>query len=488
MTIPPEPWATGVPGLDTLLCGGLSDNALVVVVGPTGAGKTVLATQILFHAVQQGLQVLILTAYAEGHSKLLEHLRPFAFFDEQVISRSLTLVSLPSMIGMNVDTAATTIMKTVRECEAGLVLIDGFQGLTDQIDDTTVLRRLLATIAAQLTYFKVTMLLTITGTAREEPTTTGLTSADIVLGLHYGLNGWQHSRRIEVLKQRGRAHLAGLHNYTIGDGGVTITPRLESYQPRPPQPRPTGRVPFQLAELDRILCGGPTAGTITLVVGAPGVGKTTLGLVWALVGTTPTTTSIFLNFEEQLPEVRAKASFLGLALDSALDAGTFTFLNLSPVELNPDEMAARLLDSITPTTQRVVIDNVRVVMQSLGSRASDYLAALVGHLYAAGVTTLVLVEIKPFAGLQFDVAETPLSLLSDNIVIVQQAAAQGAVRRILAVLKMRYSTYDSTLRELLIDEQGVRVLTPPQSAIGVLDAAADASGLTAPLMDPPTRT
>jgi circadian clock protein KaiC len=438
--------------------------------------------------VQQQTQVLVLTSYAEGHSKLLEHLRPFAFFDEEAISRLLTLVSLPPMIGMNVDTAAVTIMKTVRECEARLVLIDGFQGLTDQISDTTTLRRLLAALATQLTYFQVTMLLTITGTAREEPTTTGLTSADVVLGLHYELDGWQHRRRIEVLKQRGRAHLGGLHSYTITDQGVTITPRLESYAPQPPLPRPTGRVPFRLGELDRILGGGPTAGTITLVVGAPGVGKTTLGLAWALADVTPTATSVFLNFEEQLPEVRAKAAFLGLPLDAALDAGTFSLLHLSPVEMNPDEMAARLLDAITPTTQRVVIDNMRTVMQTLGERAHHYLAALVRHLYAAGVTTLVLVEIKPFAGLQFDVADTPLSLLSDNIIIVQQAAAQGAVRRILAVLKMRYSSYDSTLRELLIDEQGVRVLTPPQSASGVLDAAADASGLTAPTSELPTST
>ena len=480
MTIPAEPWATGVPGLDTLLCGGLSDNALVVVVGPTGAGKTVLASQILFHVVEQGQPVLILTAYAEGHSKLLDHLQPFAFFDEQVVSESLTLVSLPSMIGMNVDTAAATIMKTIRESEARIVLIDGFQGLTDQINDTTVLRRLLAALATQLTYFKVTMLLTITGTAREEPTTTGLTSADVVLGLHYGLNGWQHSRRIEVVKQRGRPHLAGLHSYSIDDSGITIMPRLESYTLAEAQPRPSGRVPFRLAELDHLLGGGPTAGTITLLVGAPGVGKTTLGLAWSLAAVTPTTTTVFLNFEEQLPEVRAKAEFLGLSLDSTLEAGTFTFLHLSPVELNPDEMAARLFAAITPTTQRVVIDNVRVVIQALGERANDYLAALVRNLYMAGVTTLVMVEIKPFAGFQFDVAETPLSLLADNIVIVQQTAAQGAVRRILAVLKMRYSAYDSTLRELLIDERGVRVLTPPQSAIGVLDAAAEASGLTAP--------
>jgi hypothetical protein len=50
----------------------------------------------------------------------------------------------------------------------------------------------------------------------------------------------------------------------------------------------------------------------------------------------------------------------------------------------------------------------------------------------------------------------------------------------LTVLKMRFSGFDSTLRELRIDEQGVHVLTPPESGVGVLDAAADASGLTAP--------
>jgi hypothetical protein len=73
-----------------------------------------------------------------------------------------------------------------------------------------------------------------------------------------------------------------------------------------------------------------------------------------------------------------------------------------------------------------------------------------------------------------------LAVLADNIMIVQQVAAQGALRRVLAVLKMRFSGYDATLRELVIDDQGVRVLPATQSAPGVLVAAADASGLTAP--------
>ncbi len=237
---------------------------------------------------------------------------------------------------------------------------------------------------------------------------------------------------------------------------------------------------FDLAELDRLMEGGLTAGTTTLLVGAPGVGKTTLGLVWALSGAEPTNTCVVLSFDERLPGLQVKAAFLGLPLQAALEAGACTFLQINPVQLNPDVVAERLLAVLTPTTRRVVIDNVGVLVQALGVRATDYLAALVNHLYAAGVTTLLL-EIKPFAGLQFDVATTPLSILADNIVIVQQVVAQGALHRVLAVLKMRFSGYDATLREFVIDEAGVHVLAPPQSTSAVLGAAAEASGLTAPL-------
>lgn len=486
MTTASEPFATGILGLDQLLSGGLSRHALVVVVGPTGAGKTVLASQILFHAVRQETRCLILTAYSEDHSKLLAHLHPFAFFTDAAVGDSLTLVSLPAMLGMDMTKAASTIVSTIRESGAQLVLIDGFQGIVEQVGDVTALRQTLASLATQLSYLKVTVLLTLTGAARAEPTATGLTSADVVLGLHYSLDGWQHRRHIEVLKQRGRAHLAGAHSYTITGNGITIFPRVETYVPTQVQPRPSGRVPFQLPELDQLLGGGLTAGTTTLLVGAPGVGKTTLGLVWALPTAPSSGSTIFLNFEEQLPEVHVKADFLGLPLASAMAAGTFIFLNHSPVELNPDELAVRLLGAITPSTQRVVIDNLRILEQALGARATNYLAALLRHLYAAGVSVLFLLEIKPFAGFHVDVVEMPVSLLAENVVIVQQVEAQGAIRRVLAVLKMRFSNHDTTLRELVIDDGGVHVLPAAQSAAGVLASAAEASGLTAPSVELPS--
>ncbi|HLL48815.1 MAG TPA: ATPase domain-containing protein, partial [Longimicrobiaceae bacterium] len=67
----PEQLATGVPGLDRLMAGGLRRGGLHVVVGGPGAGKSVLAHQIGAHQIRAGGKVLYLTALVESHQMLL---------------------------------------------------------------------------------------------------------------------------------------------------------------------------------------------------------------------------------------------------------------------------------------------------------------------------------------------------------------------------------------------------------------------------------
>lgn len=54
MVTPHPVLVTDVPGLDTILGGGLAQGNLVFVVGALGAGKTILANQILFHHARGG--------------------------------------------------------------------------------------------------------------------------------------------------------------------------------------------------------------------------------------------------------------------------------------------------------------------------------------------------------------------------------------------------------------------------------------------------
>jgi circadian clock protein KaiC len=54
MTVSAAPISSGVPGLDTILGGGVSRNAMIFIVGPPGAGKTILGSQFVFEAVRRG--------------------------------------------------------------------------------------------------------------------------------------------------------------------------------------------------------------------------------------------------------------------------------------------------------------------------------------------------------------------------------------------------------------------------------------------------
>jgi circadian clock protein KaiC len=307
-----------------------------------------------------------------------------------------------------------------------------------------------------------------------------LTTADVVLGLEYAVDGLRHTRYLEVVKQRGQAQLAGLHPYTITSRGVTVYPRIEERPSPPVRARPTGRAPFGLPELDTLLGGGLNAGSTTILAGAPGAGKTTLALHWALAEAQPDKATVFLGFAERAEQLQQKAAFVDLDVHQAVASGALTVIRETPVQINPDIVATRLLDALAPTIRRVVIDDIAGLIQALGTRAGDYLAALAEHLYASGVSSLFLMEIEPLAGLRVDFARSPISIVAENVLIVQQERAAGALHRVLAVLKMRYSDYDQTLRELVFDRDGIHVLTPAETAAGVLQAAAEAGGGIAP--------
>lgn len=481
-----ETFASGIDGLDAVLGGGVNRPALTLIVGAPGAGKTVLASQLLFNAARQGMKGLIFTAYSEGNDQYIAHMQGFRFFDRALLGNAIQLLTLASQ-HMEEDTSpTTTIARVIRKTGAKVVLLDGFQGAELLLPAKVTLREVLSSLAAQIRYLDVTLVVTIAGDVRDTQLHTELTVADIAIGLHYSIAGRRHQRRFEVVKQRGRAQWPGLHSYRLDDAGVQVFPRLESYPPPAARPQRTERAPFGLPELDQLLGGGPNVGTTTLLAGAPGVGKTTLGLFWALNDAQPNACTLFLTFSEHVAQLEQKATAFGLDLRSARANGSVRLLRIPPVDLDPDQIAGQILAELARGhVSRIVCDDIAVLVHELGERTRDYLSALNELVYAANVASLYLLEIPPFEGLRFNLASAPLAVLGDNVIVVQQYELAGGLRRLLAVLRMRLSFFDRTLRELVLDETGIRVLTPTESAGGLLEAGARASGGVAPAGDDP---
>jgi circadian clock protein KaiC len=449
--MPTEIFTTGVAGLDIILGGGLSRNALVFIVGPPGAGKTILATQILFAAVRAGSPALILTAFSEDHSKLLDHLRPLTFFDDSAISTRIQLLTLGSLVESDGQLNTALVIQTVRQTGAQVILLDGFQSVPDLFVEPIVIRRLLDSLARLAQMLRVSVLVTMEGNARDPQHGPALTMADAVLGLNYQLVGWRHTRQIDVVKQRGRPALAGLHSYTITDDGLVVYPRLESRLPLQPSRRPDGVAAFGIAELDALLAGGVPAGTAAVLSAPPGAGKTTLALHWAFADAHLEQTSLFLSFHTDQTQLEAKATALGLDLEGAVASGACKVLHVAPVAIDPDAVAALLLDALRPTTRRVVVDDLGGLIWELGPRARDYLAALEIHLTHAGATTLFLLEAGPAPSLQVDTAYTMIAPIAETILTLEEQVEEGHVRHVARVLTMRFGAYTPRQRKVVLE-------------------------------------
>jgi circadian clock protein KaiC len=472
---------TGVPGLDNILDGGLERPSLAAIVGSPGAGKTLLASQILFNAARQGLKTIIFTSFSEGNEQYIQHMRSLRFFDPTLLGEQVQIFSLNSILSNTEDAPAAIMARTIIATGAKLVLLDGFQNAGPQLAPGQEIRIILAALAVQIRYLDTTLVVTIAGDARDPQHHTEMTVADVVIALSYTVQRRRHQRLIEVVKLRGRAQQPGLHSYQITSEGFTVFPRIEGIAKPERRLSTTERARFHLPELDKLLGGGPNIGTTMLLAGAPSVGKTMLGLHWALAEARPDAVSLFISFSEHHEQLEHKASVFGLDLRGAVERGSVRIIRFAAAEINPDQVAAVLLAELAAgDVRRLVIDDVSILFHELGERAGDYISALNDLGHANAITTLYMLEIPPFEGLRLQLTNTPFATLGDTIVVVQQYEIGGKLRRLLAVLRMRLSFFDRTLRELVLNEQGIRILAPEESTLGMLAAGAAQSGGVAP--------
>lgn len=106
--------ATGVPGLDAILGGGLPEFSFNLISGAPGSGKTTLAHQIMFSLASREGPALFFTVLGEPPLKMLRYQQQFSFFDMDKINESIHFINLSdSFISGNFDHVLSRITKEV---------------------------------------------------------------------------------------------------------------------------------------------------------------------------------------------------------------------------------------------------------------------------------------------------------------------------------------------------------------------------------------
>jgi circadian clock protein KaiC len=466
---------TGIAGLDGVLGGGLIRGDAYLVCGWPGVGKTTLGNQLAYNHARAGGSALFATVLAETHDHMLAHMRSFDFYEPEQVGERLYYVSLYETLARDgLEAGLDLLRRMVRARGATLLVVDGAAVLEQLAPRELELRHFVYALQAHVRILGCTTVLLLNhGDEAPHPLETYVDGVVRLENRAVGVRDW---RSLRVTKLRGSAHRSGRHDLAITAAGLAVWPRLESAPPPDRSGRASGRdrLAFGVVGLDEMLRGGLPAGSTTLVLGTPGAGKTLAGLHFLVAGARRGEPGLVATFHEPPDALATKGAGVGLELGAHLESGLLRVLWQPAAEQSLDAWAhelLRLVDQHRPC--RVVLESLvelERLVRHAPERLAPFLTALVGRLTAAGATTLVTAEIGTVIGQEVRVPT--LSAAVDNALLLRYVELRSQLHRLVSIIKVRESDYDTAIREFRITAAGLDVAATFESAEAVLTGAA----------------
>jgi circadian clock protein KaiC len=482
--------SSGSKGLDDILNGGLDPDRMYLYEGNPGTGKTTLAMQFLLEGVRHGESVLYialsetrreLSLVAKRHGWSLDGIDLFELVSPESIldpERELTVLHPAEM---ELSETTKLILDKVEAINPSRVVLDSLSELRLLAQGALRYRRQVLALKHFFASRQCTVVLLDDTGSREDDLQLHSISHGVValeqLAIEYGAQ----RRRLRVLKMRGIEFRGGYHDFTIEKGGLAIYPRLvaaEHHTPFPSEPTPSGN-----SELDKMLGGGLERGTNALLIGAAGVGKSSLALTYAIAATQRNERAAFFAFDEGRGTLEARARTLGMSLEPAVKQGLLRIQQIDPAEMSPGEFASIVRRSVEVDGARVVvIDSLNGYLNAMpdGRFLILQMHELLSYLGQQGVTSILVLAQHGLVGPM----DTPLdiSYLSDAVIMLRYFEYAGRVRRALSVVKKRSGNHEHTIREFRLSPQGMLLGPPLTSFSGIFSGTPQYTGEDVRLM------
>lgn len=475
---PPHSWATtGIEALDEVLGGGFVPNRLYLIEGVPGAGKTTLGMQFLLEGVRSGEPVLYVTlseTEEEIHDTAASHgwrldgltIRELVPSEEALQPDDQYSMFHPSEIELS-DTTKS-ILHDVTHIKPTRVVFDSLSELRLLAGSSLRYRRQLLALKQFFTGRRCTVLLLDDMTSENHDMQVQSIAHGVIRLEQVQPEYGGQRRRLSVLKYRGVAFRGGYHDYVIKRGGIEVYPRLVARDPAIVKRR--GQVSSGVEQLDRLLGGGLERGTSTLIVGAPGTGKSTIAAQFVTTAAARGETAALFIFDESLDTLLMRTDGLGIGLRQHVDNGQVTVQQIDPAELTPGELAQSIRHAVeSRQVSIVVIDSLNGYLNAMPAERYliIHLHELLTYLGHSNVATLL---IGAHQGLIGGHMNTPVdaSYLADSVILLRYFEAEGEVHQAISVVKKRGSAHERTIREYGLQPGRLSVGPPLRNFHGVL--------------------
>jgi len=222
------------------------------------------------------------------------------------------------------------------------------------------------------------------------------------------------------------------------------------------------RVKTGIKGLDEMLHGGFLPQTANLVEGAPGTGKTTLGMQFIYNGIVMyDEPGVILTFEEFPQQYYRDAASFGWDFRKLEKEGKLRIIMSSPevTKLDLERVGGMIETTVREIgARRILVDSLshfeRLTRDPVDLRAIQY--SFINALKREGLTSVLTREAPALLGGEVG-GEDGIAFVVDSYILLRFVEIESAIRKALIVLKLRGSDHAKDIRQFEITSRGIEV-------------------------------